>query len=207
MMIQPGKTRIGWIGTGVMGASMCGHLIRAGFAATVFNRTRTRPSRSWTRRGLGRQPSRGRRRLGRDLYDGRLSVRRSPSHSRSRRRVVRLQTGQHRRRHDHQRTLFGGRNRPCRGEAGSIRHRRARLRRRRRCPRGPALDHDRRRRRSDQSAASLVGKRWARPSSGKAVPARANTPRWSTKSSSPATWSASARPCSTPTRPASIWKP
>jgi 3-hydroxyisobutyrate dehydrogenase len=40
MMIQPNKTRIGWIGTGVMGASMCGHLIRAGFAATVFNRTR-----------------------------------------------------------------------------------------------------------------------------------------------------------------------
>lgn len=38
--IQPGRTRIGWIGTGVMGASMCGHLIKAGFAATVFNRTR-----------------------------------------------------------------------------------------------------------------------------------------------------------------------
>ena len=37
--VQPGKTRIGWIGTGVMGASMCGHLLRAGFAATVFNRT------------------------------------------------------------------------------------------------------------------------------------------------------------------------
>ena len=42
MTIEPGKTRIGWIGTGVMGASMCGHLIRAGFAATVFNRTKTR---------------------------------------------------------------------------------------------------------------------------------------------------------------------
>jgi 3-hydroxyisobutyrate dehydrogenase len=40
MMIQPHKSRIGWIGTGVMGASMCGHLIRAGFAATVFNRTK-----------------------------------------------------------------------------------------------------------------------------------------------------------------------
>jgi len=36
----PGQTRIGWIGTGVMGASMCGHLLKAGFAATVFNRTR-----------------------------------------------------------------------------------------------------------------------------------------------------------------------
>jgi 3-hydroxyisobutyrate dehydrogenase len=35
----PGKTRIGWIGTGVMGRSMCGHLIAAGYPATVFNRT------------------------------------------------------------------------------------------------------------------------------------------------------------------------
>jgi 3-hydroxyisobutyrate dehydrogenase len=40
MGIEPGKTRIGWIGTGVMGSSMCGHLLRAGFSATVFNRTR-----------------------------------------------------------------------------------------------------------------------------------------------------------------------
>jgi len=40
MHIEPGKTRIGWIGTGVMGASMCGHLIARGFAATVYNRTR-----------------------------------------------------------------------------------------------------------------------------------------------------------------------
>src|SRR5579875_1269603 len=35
----PGTTRIGWIGTGVMGSSMCGHLMAAGYAATVFNRT------------------------------------------------------------------------------------------------------------------------------------------------------------------------
>jgi 3-hydroxyisobutyrate dehydrogenase len=41
-MVQPGKTRIGWIGTGVMGTSMCGHLLRAGFAATVFNRTKSK---------------------------------------------------------------------------------------------------------------------------------------------------------------------
>jgi len=38
----PVKTRIGWIGTGVMGISMCGHLIRAGYRATVFNRTPAR---------------------------------------------------------------------------------------------------------------------------------------------------------------------
>src|SRR5262245_31857946 len=37
--IAPGKTRIGWIGTGVMGSSMCGHLLDAGYKATVYNRT------------------------------------------------------------------------------------------------------------------------------------------------------------------------
>lgn len=36
----PGTTRIGWIGTGVMGASMCGHLMSAGFSATVYSRTK-----------------------------------------------------------------------------------------------------------------------------------------------------------------------
>ena len=38
--IIPGETRIGWIGTGVMGSSMCGHLMDAGFPATVYNRTK-----------------------------------------------------------------------------------------------------------------------------------------------------------------------
>jgi 3-hydroxyisobutyrate dehydrogenase len=37
-----GATRIGWIGTGVMGTSMCGHLIDAGHSATVYSRTRER---------------------------------------------------------------------------------------------------------------------------------------------------------------------
>ncbi len=32
--------RIGWIGTGVMGLSMCGHLMEAGHRLTVFNRSR-----------------------------------------------------------------------------------------------------------------------------------------------------------------------
>ncbi len=39
---EPGKTRIGWIGTGVMGSSMCAHLIDAGFSATVFNRSQAK---------------------------------------------------------------------------------------------------------------------------------------------------------------------
>src|SRR5260370_30209155 len=40
--ITPAKTRIGWIGTGVMGTSMCGHLMAAGYRATVYNRTRAK---------------------------------------------------------------------------------------------------------------------------------------------------------------------
>ena len=40
--VVPGETRIGWIGLGVMGASMCRHLIDAGFAATVHTRTRAK---------------------------------------------------------------------------------------------------------------------------------------------------------------------
>ena len=39
IVVEPGTTRIGWIGTGVMGSSMCGHLMTAGFSATVYNRT------------------------------------------------------------------------------------------------------------------------------------------------------------------------
>ena len=40
--VEAGKTRIGWIGTGIMGNSMCGHLMNAGFTATIFTRTRSR---------------------------------------------------------------------------------------------------------------------------------------------------------------------
>jgi 3-hydroxyisobutyrate dehydrogenase len=43
-VVEPSRTRIGWIGTGVMGSSMCGHLMSRGYAATVFNRTRARAS-------------------------------------------------------------------------------------------------------------------------------------------------------------------
>jgi 3-hydroxyisobutyrate dehydrogenase len=40
MTATPGTTRIGWIGTGVMGRWMCEHAMKKGFAATVFNRSR-----------------------------------------------------------------------------------------------------------------------------------------------------------------------
>jgi 3-hydroxyisobutyrate dehydrogenase len=38
------STRIGWIGTGVMGSSMAGHLVDAGYHVDVHNRTRERAS-------------------------------------------------------------------------------------------------------------------------------------------------------------------
>jgi 3-hydroxyisobutyrate dehydrogenase len=41
-MIEPGKTRIGWIGTGVMGRSMCGHLVDRGYEVVVHSRTRAK---------------------------------------------------------------------------------------------------------------------------------------------------------------------
>ncbi len=34
------KTRIGWIGTGVMGLSMCGHVMGKGYSTTVYNRSK-----------------------------------------------------------------------------------------------------------------------------------------------------------------------
>ena len=40
--VAPGTTRLGWIGTGVMGQSMCAHLLAKGFAVTVFNRSRAK---------------------------------------------------------------------------------------------------------------------------------------------------------------------
>jgi len=38
--MQPGEVRIGWIGSGVMGTTMCGHFLAAGHPVTVTTRTR-----------------------------------------------------------------------------------------------------------------------------------------------------------------------
>ncbi len=40
--ITPQTAKIGWIGTGVMGAAMCSHLLMAGYSVTVHTRTRAR---------------------------------------------------------------------------------------------------------------------------------------------------------------------
>ena len=41
-LASPTATRIGWIGTGVMGSLMCGHLLTAGYRVTVHSRTRSK---------------------------------------------------------------------------------------------------------------------------------------------------------------------
>ena len=38
-VVSPSHTRVGWIGTGVMGQSMCGHILAAGYTVFVYNRT------------------------------------------------------------------------------------------------------------------------------------------------------------------------
>lgn len=40
--VSPERTRVGWIGTGVMGSSMVSHLLNAGYRATVYNRSRSK---------------------------------------------------------------------------------------------------------------------------------------------------------------------
>ena len=41
-MITPSQTRIGWIGTGVMGSSMCRHVLAAGYRVTLHSRTKAK---------------------------------------------------------------------------------------------------------------------------------------------------------------------
>jgi 3-hydroxyisobutyrate dehydrogenase len=41
-LVMPTDTRIGWIGAGVMGSSMCGHLLTAGYRVTIHSRTKSK---------------------------------------------------------------------------------------------------------------------------------------------------------------------
>jgi len=41
-LVSPATTRIGWIGTGVMGSPMCQHLQAAGYTLTLFTRNHTK---------------------------------------------------------------------------------------------------------------------------------------------------------------------
>ncbi len=39
LAVTPDTTRLGWIGTGVMGRSMCSHLLKAGYQLSIYNRS------------------------------------------------------------------------------------------------------------------------------------------------------------------------
>ncbi len=49
-MVDNELVKVGWIGTGVMGSPMCGHLLEAGYPVKVFSRTEER-ARSLVERG------------------------------------------------------------------------------------------------------------------------------------------------------------
>ena len=75
MQISPEQTRIGWIGTGVMGRSMCGHLIAAGYKVTLFTRTKEKAAELVERGArVGRFAARSGGRVGRRDFDRRLSA-------------------------------------------------------------------------------------------------------------------------------------
>ena len=72
-LLEPGRTRVGWIGTGVMGAAMCGHVLAKGYAVTVHSRTRAKASELVARGAVWTEtPRRRRRELGGRPHDGRL---------------------------------------------------------------------------------------------------------------------------------------
>ncbi len=43
--VLPSPVRLGWIGTGVMGAPLCEHLLRAGYSLTIHSRKKTKAER------------------------------------------------------------------------------------------------------------------------------------------------------------------
>ena len=175
----PGKTRIGWIGTGVMGSSMCGHLIAAGYPATVFNRTAEK-ARPLVEKGakLADSP-----RAVAEASDVIFTIVGYPQDVRE---VTLGEDG----------TLAGARpgsvlvdmttSEPALaveidpGRAGQEAPlgRRAGLRRRHRRARSPAVDHDRRRERRSSTPSSRSSRSWARRSSTRDPPAPGSIPRW-----------------------------
>jgi len=40
IIVSSNKTKIGWIGTGIMGEPMCGHVMSAGYTTYIYNRTK-----------------------------------------------------------------------------------------------------------------------------------------------------------------------
>ncbi len=118
MTVAPGETRLGWIGTGVMGASMCRHLLKRGFAVTVFNRTRTKAEPLVAAGARWADSPRGVA----EAADVVFTLVGFPADVRE---VVlgpnggsgRQQVGKHSGRYDDQRSIAGGRNRRASGRA------------------------------------------------------------------------------------------
>jgi hypothetical protein len=179
----PGKTRVGWIGTGVMGSSMCGHLMAAGYAVTAFNRSREK-LRPLVERGAGEADS------PREVAEAADVVFTIVGYPRDVREVTLgpdgtlagARPGRRAGGHDDQRAGPGARDlRGGRGP-GRPRRRRAGLRRGRRGARGPAVDHGRGRGRGRRRAGAPVCRSWARRSCTRGRPGRGSIPRWSTRS-------------------------
>ena len=116
---QPGKTRIGWVGTGVMGRWMCQHAIQKGYAATVYNRSR---DKAQPLLDLGAQFARlaeGRgRAVGHRVRHRRVSEGRPRGLPRARRRAGRQQAGHRPRGHDDERPVARQGNLPGRKGQG-----------------------------------------------------------------------------------------
>ena len=156
--VEPGKTRIGWIGTGVMGASMCGHVLDKGFAVTLHSRTRDK-AEPLLARGAAWADS---PRAVADASDVVFTMRRLPrrgaraSISATAALATQRARGTDPGRHVDERAGAGARDRRRGARARRLRRRRAGLGRRRRRARGAAVDHGRRRRRRRRGAAAAV---------------------------------------------------
>ena len=105
---QPGKTRIGWIGTGVMGRWMCQHAMKKGYAATVYNRSQDK-AQPLVDAGakLGEDPEGGRGAVGRRVRHRRLPEGRARGVPRRRRGARRSKAGHGAGGHDDERAVAG----------------------------------------------------------------------------------------------------
>ena len=156
--ISPQKTRVGWIGTGVMGRSMCWHISSTpAIKSRVFNRTKSKAD-DLVERGARWADS------PRDVAAASDVVFAIVGYPEDVREVILgddgalagAKQGGRARRHDDQ--SAGAGRRDCRGGRGARRreHRCARFRRRRRREEWHALDHDRRRRRHRRRARTAL---------------------------------------------------
>ena len=140
------ETRIGWVGTGVMGISMCGHLMAKGYPTTIYSRTKSR-AQSLLDKGAAWADTPGAVAAQSDII---FTIVGLPSDVRE---VYQKPGGildavrerQRHRRHDDHRAEPRARDlRSGQGE-GRVRYRCAGVGRRRGCEKRDALDHGRRR--------------------------------------------------------------